>query len=65
MERLLQFERIKETTFAITMHQEVLTLIDTQLLPSATDTDLKALTATIRASVAMHLQTAQTIFATL
>jgi len=49
----------------ITMHQEVLTLIDTQLLPSATDSELKALIMTIRLSVATHLATAQTILATL
>jgi predicted outer membrane protein len=49
----------------VTMHQEVLTLIDTQLLPSASDPDLKALTTSIRISVAMHLQTAQQILTTL
>ncbi|HKO46423.1 MAG TPA: DUF4142 domain-containing protein, partial [Polyangiaceae bacterium] len=49
----------------IAMHQEVLTLIDTRLLPDATDADLKALTATIRVTVATHLETARTIFTAL
>ena len=49
----------------VAMHQEVLTLIDTRLLPDATDADLKALLTTVRASVSMHLQTAQTIVASL
>jgi len=49
----------------IAMHQEVLTLIDTQLLPNASDPDLKTLTADIRVSVAAHLLAAQTLFAEL
>lgn len=43
------------------MHAEVLGKIDTQLIPSASDPDVKALLVTIRASVAMHHDMAQTI----
>jgi len=47
----------------VAMHQEVLTLIDTRLLPDATDPDLKALLTTVRVSVNAHLQAAQAILA--
>ena len=49
----------------VTMHQEVLSLIDTRLLPDASDADLKALLTTLRTSVAAHLTNAQTISASL
>jgi putative membrane protein len=45
----------------ITMHQQVLSLIDARLLPDASDSDLKALLGTLRTSVATHLSAAQTI----
>jgi len=45
----------------VTMHQEVLALLDDQLIPSASDADLKALLATLRMAVATHLVNAQTI----
>lgn len=47
----------------VQMHQEVLNLIDHQLLPSASDADLKALLNTTRATVEAHLTQAQTISA--
>lgn len=43
------------------MHQDVLNLIDHQLLPSATDADLKALLTTTRATVEAHLTQAETV----
>jgi len=49
----------------VAMHQEVLNLIDERLVPGASDADLKALLATVRASVATHLSSAQTINASL
>jgi predicted outer membrane protein len=49
----------------VKMHQEVLALIDTELMPSASDADLKALLTTLRAAVAAHLAQAQTIVAAL
>jgi len=49
----------------VSMHQQVLSLIDTRLLPDADDADLKALLTTLRASVATHLSNAQTISASL
>jgi putative membrane protein len=45
----------------ITMHQQVLSLIDARLLPDASDADLKALLGTLRTAVETHLSTAQTI----
>ena len=45
----------------ITMHQDVLTLIDTRLLPDATDADLRTLITTLRVSVAAHLDAARSI----
>jgi len=49
----------------VKMHQEVLALIDTELMPSASDADLKALLTTLRTSVAAHLAQAQTVVAAL
>jgi putative membrane protein len=49
----------------ISMHEQVLGLIDSRLAPDASDADVKALLVTLRASVAAHLTEAQTIRATL
>jgi len=49
----------------VTMHQRVLTLIDSRLVPDASDADVKALLGTLRTSVATHLASAQTISAAL
>ncbi|HKO48298.1 MAG TPA: DUF4142 domain-containing protein [Polyangiaceae bacterium] len=49
----------------ISVHREVLTLIDTWLLPDERDAELKALTATIRVSVATHLDAAKMIITAL
>ncbi|HEX3852764.1 MAG TPA: DUF4142 domain-containing protein, partial [Polyangiaceae bacterium] len=48
-------------TSQVDMHQEVLTLIDTRLLPDVTDAALKTLLTNMRVTVAAHLQQAQTI----
>lgn len=49
----------------VTMHQKVLGLIDSRLLPSTSDADVKTLLGTLRTSVAAHLSSAQTISASL
>lgn len=49
----------------VMMHQEVLALIDSTLLPSSTDADLTALLTTLRAAVATHLMQAEAIVAML
>jgi putative membrane protein len=49
----------------VAAHGEVLSLIDSRLLPDASDADIKALLSTLRTSVAAHLSAAQTISATL
>jgi len=49
----------------VTMHQQVLGVIDGRLVPDARDPNVKALLATLRTSVAAHLTAAQTISATL
>ena len=49
----------------VTMHQQVLTLIDSRLIPDASDADLKALLSTLRTSVAAHLSAATAINTTL
>jgi putative membrane protein len=49
----------------VQMHQQVLAMIDMELLPNASDADLKALLATLRVSVAAHLTQAQSIVAAL
>lgn len=40
-------------------HQAVLDLVDQELIPSATNTDLKAYLAEVRATIALHLQHAE------
>jgi putative membrane protein len=45
----------------VTMHQQVLNVIDARLIPDASDADVKALLATLRTSVATHLSAAQAI----
>jgi len=45
----------------VSMHQQVLGLIESRLTPDATDADVKALLVTLRTSVAAHLAAAQTI----
>jgi len=49
----------------VAAHQEALILLDTRLIPDATDSDLKALATSIRLSVNTHLQMAQSILAAL
>jgi len=49
----------------IQMHQEALGLLDAELLPQASDADLKALLTNIRATVAAHLATALSVRAAL
>lgn len=49
----------------VLMHQSALTVIDQQLIPSATDADLRNELTTTRASVAMHLTHAQELAAEL
>jgi putative membrane protein len=45
----------------VTMHQQVLKVIDARLIPNAEDADVKALLGTLRTSVATHLTAAQAI----
>jgi putative membrane protein len=47
----------------VSMHQQVLKLLDDVLIPSAQNADLKAELVSARATVAMHLSTAQSLAA--
>ncbi|HET7540077.1 MAG TPA: DUF4142 domain-containing protein [Polyangiaceae bacterium] len=49
----------------IRMHQEALGLIDSRLIPAASDTSLKTLLGNVRTSVETHLTLAQTVHASL